>query len=112
MFFEQYSHEPYVATPRFILKYLPPDSPRRAELRKRLEQGRAALKVMETQLQSRQFLVGVRRNRKLTQAGRKTELKSDPPGSGYPTGDYLGFPSFSGRVAAQPHHVPITYRPH
>src|SRR5262249_9736042 len=29
MFFEQYSHEPYVATPRFILKHLPADSPRR-----------------------------------------------------------------------------------
>ena len=30
MFFEQYSHEPYVATPRFIVKHLPEDSPRRA----------------------------------------------------------------------------------
>lgn len=27
MFFERYSHEPYVATPRFILKHLPKDSP-------------------------------------------------------------------------------------
>jgi glutathione S-transferase len=32
MFFEQYSHEPYVATPRFIVKHTPADSPRRAEL--------------------------------------------------------------------------------
>src|SRR5581483_5476565 len=36
MFFEQYSHEPYVATPRYILKHLPADSPRRAELAERL----------------------------------------------------------------------------
>lgn len=39
MFFEQYSHEPYVATPRFIVRHLPPDSPRRAELADRLERG-------------------------------------------------------------------------
>ncbi len=32
MFFEQYSHEPYVATPRFIVKHLPADHARRAEL--------------------------------------------------------------------------------
>ena len=32
MFFEQYSHEPYVAVARSVIRYLPPDSPRRAEL--------------------------------------------------------------------------------
>src|SRR5688572_21451742 len=57
MFFEQYSHEPYVATPRFIVKHLPADSPRQAELPKRLEQGRAALAVMEYHLKSRRFFV-------------------------------------------------------
>ena len=36
MFFEQYSHEPYVATSRFIVKHLPADSPRRAELPDRM----------------------------------------------------------------------------
>src|SRR3954469_8115536 len=30
MFFEQYSHEPYVATSRFIVKHFPADSPRHA----------------------------------------------------------------------------------
>ena len=50
MFFEQYSHEPYVATPRFILMHLPEDSPRRSELPQRLERGRAALSVMERHL--------------------------------------------------------------
>ena len=38
MFFEQYSHEPYVATPRFIMRHFAADSPRRAELPQR--QGR------------------------------------------------------------------------
>ena len=39
MFFEQYSHEPYVATPRYIVKHLPADHPRRAELPDRLARG-------------------------------------------------------------------------
>src|SRR5262245_29175894 len=39
MFFEQYSHEPYVATPRYIVRHLPPDSPRHAELPDRLKRG-------------------------------------------------------------------------
>ena len=47
MFFEQYSHEPYVATPRYIVRHLPADHPRRAELPDRLAKGRAALAVME-----------------------------------------------------------------
>src|SRR3982074_1769108 len=47
MFFEQYSHEPYVATSRFIVKHLPADSPRRADLPDRMARGRAAPAVME-----------------------------------------------------------------
>ena len=35
LFFEQYSHEPYIAVARSILRYQPPDSPRRAELLRR-----------------------------------------------------------------------------
>src|SRR5690606_14771031 len=55
MFFEQYSHEPYVATPRFIVRHLPADSPRRAELPERLERGRAALAVMDRHLGGQRF---------------------------------------------------------
>lgn len=58
MFFEQYSHEPYVATPRYILRHLPADHPRRAELPGRRKQGRAALSVMETQLEKPPYLTG------------------------------------------------------
>jgi len=58
MFFEQYSHEPYVATPRFIVKHLPADSPRRAELPDRMARGRAALAVMDAHLAKQPFFVG------------------------------------------------------
>src|SRR5690349_17344015 len=60
MFFEQYSHEPYVATPRYIVKHLAADHPRRAELPARLAAGRAALAVMDRHLESRSFFVAER----------------------------------------------------
>src|SRR3546814_11678550 len=46
LFFEQYSHEPYVATPRFILRHLGRAHPRVAEMPARLEKGRDAFGVM------------------------------------------------------------------
>lgn len=52
MFFEQYSHEPYVAVARFIRGWTPPDSPRRADLPRLIERGEQALAVMEKHLQT------------------------------------------------------------
>jgi len=59
MFFEQYSHEPYIAVARFIRGWTPPDSPRRAaELPRCLERGHQALAVMERHLQSARWFTG------------------------------------------------------
>ncbi len=58
MFFEQYSHEPYVAVARFICVFLPPDHARRAELPRLHERGNQALAVMETHLVKRAFFAG------------------------------------------------------
>ena len=58
LFFEQYSHEPYVAVARFICLFLDPDHPRRAELPRLLERGHQALAVIEQHLQGRDTLVG------------------------------------------------------
>ena len=52
MFFEQYSHEPYIAVARFICGWTPIDSPRRADLPKLRERGHQALAVMEKHLRS------------------------------------------------------------
>lgn len=60
LFFEQYSHEPYVATPRWIIRHLGRDHPRMKEMPERLEKGRAALAVMEQHLQRHDFFVGTR----------------------------------------------------
>lgn len=58
MFFEQYSHEPYVAVARFIRGWTPLDSPRRADLPRLIERGEQALAVMEKHLASAQWFTG------------------------------------------------------
>ena len=58
MFFEQYSHEPYIAVARFICGWTPLDSPRRAELAKCRERGHAALAVMEQHLSTQAWFTG------------------------------------------------------
>lgn len=58
MFFEQYSHEPYIAVARFICKFLPADHAHRAELPRLHERGNQALAVMEQHLSTRKFFVG------------------------------------------------------
>jgi glutathione S-transferase len=60
LFFEQYSHEPYIATARYIVRYLgsPPDYAK--TLAQRRAPGYAALDVMEGHLATRPFFVGAR----------------------------------------------------
>lgn len=57
MFFEQYSHEPYIAVARFIASFLPEDHPRRAELPHLHARGYDALAVLESHLKAREFMV-------------------------------------------------------
>ena len=58
MFFEQYSHEPYVAVARFICGWTPIDSPRREDLPRLRERGHQALAVMERHLASMPWFTG------------------------------------------------------
>ncbi len=108
MFFEQYSHEPYVATPRFILKHLPADSPRRQELPTRLEQGRAALALMDTHLGRHPFLVGNRYSiadialYAYTHVAHEAQLDLAP---------LPNVRAWLSRVAARPGYVPLTAKP-
>jgi glutathione S-transferase len=57
MFFEQYSHEPYIAVARYICAFLPHDHARRSELPRLHERGGQALTVMEQHLSQRAFFV-------------------------------------------------------
>jgi glutathione S-transferase len=57
-FFEQYSHEPFIATARYINKYLGLPEDRMAEYESKQEGGHKALAVLEQQLGQTPFLVG------------------------------------------------------
>ena len=56
LFWEQYSHEPYIAVCRFHMLYQ--GKPKEAREGWRVERGEKALDFMESQLQGRPFLVG------------------------------------------------------
>ena len=106
--FEQYSHEPYVATPRFIVRHLPPDSPRHAELPQRLARGRAALTVMETHLSSREYFVGERYSIADIALYAYTHVAPD---GGLALEPYPRVRAWLARVAAQPRHVGLLDQP-
>ena len=57
-FFEQYSHEPFIAVARFIARYLGMPEHRKAEYESKQAGGNQALALMEEQLQTSPFLVG------------------------------------------------------
>ncbi len=108
MFFEQYSHEPYVATPRYIVKHLPADHARRAELPGRLATGRAALGVMDEHLKARSFFVAERYTIADISLYAYTHVADE---GGHDLAPYGNVRAWLGRVAEQPRHVGIYARP-
>ncbi len=60
MFFEQYSHEPYIAVARFIVVYLGNPPEEQANLESKRPGGYKALKVMEKQLTAHDFFANDR----------------------------------------------------
>lgn len=57
-FFEQYSHEPYIATARYINKYLGLPKEREAEYYSKQAGGHSALSIMDNYLATNKFFLG------------------------------------------------------
>ncbi len=108
MFFEQYSHEPYVATSRFIVKHLPADSPRHAELPDRMIKGRAALGVMETHLSRQRFFVAETYSIADIALYAYTHVAHE---AHFDLTPYPAVRAWIDRVATQPNHVSLYQRP-
>ena len=104
MFFEQYSHEPYVAVARFILYYLPPDTPRRADLPRLHERGYQALTVMEQHLAKEAFFGGERYSIADIALYAYTHCAAD---GGFDLGRYPAIQRWLERVRQQPGHVAL-----
>ncbi|KAF2263576.1 glutathione S-transferase domain-containing protein [Lojkania enalia] len=58
LFFEQYSHEPYVAVLKFLTYWGGFEGRSESEIKRLKEKGQAALGVMERHLQDREWFVG------------------------------------------------------
>jgi glutathione S-transferase len=104
MFFEQYSHEPNIATLRFWTHqgWL---GQRAALVPGKREAGVAALGVMEGHLAKRSFFVGERYTIADIALYAYTHVAEE---GGFALAPYGAIRAWLARVAAQPGHVPIT----
>jgi len=104
MFFEQYSHEPCIAVARAILRYLPPDSPRRAELPRLHERGRKALAVMEQHLAREPFFAAGRYSIADIALYAYSHCAAE---GGFDLANYPSVRAWLARVKEMPGHVPL-----
>jgi glutathione S-transferase len=104
MFFEQYSHEPYVAVARFVCGWTPLDSPRRAELPKLRERGDHALGVMEKHLAANDWFSATGYGIADIALFGYTHCAED---GGFDLGMYPNIVAWLDRVRAQPGFVPM-----
>ena len=104
MFFEQYSHEPYIAVARFIRGWTPADSPRRAELPRLRERGHQALAVMERHLVSNGWFTGEHYGIADIALFAYTDTAAD---GGFDLAAYPSIREWLARVRATPGFVPI-----
>lgn len=104
-FFEQYSHEPYIAVARFIAKYLGLPETRREEFEAKQVGGHKALAVMEEQLQETPFLV----NDTLTIADISlyayTHVAHE---GGFELSAYPAIESWLLRISSHPRHITMS----
>ena len=105
MFFEQYSHEPNVATPRFWSTHgVEMTEERRILLRQKRELGYAALGVMEGHLEGNEFFAGGRYTVADVALYAYTHVAHE---GGFDLGAYAAVRAWIERVASQPGHVLI-----
>lgn len=103
-FFEQYSHEPYVAVARFIQLYQGLPEARRAEYENCHRGGYKALDVLEQQLQRTPYLVGEQYTIADISLYAYTHVAHE---GGF---DLSGYPAINAwllRIASHPRHVPM-----
>ena len=103
MFFEQYSHEPYIATSRFWLQHKPDSPERSALLFARRDGGWAALKVMEGHLSKNDFFVG---DYSIADIALFAYTHVSHEG-GFPLDDFPKIRAWIERVKAQPGFIPM-----
>ena len=103
LFFEQYSHEPYVAVPRFWAHAGLMDE-KRDQLPEKYERGNAALRVMESHLSAHAYFVGERYSIADIALYAYTHVAEE---GGFELAPYANVRAWCQRVGQQPGHIPI-----
>ena len=108
MFFEQYNHEPNVATLRFWLAFVGEE--RLSELQRTLlpgkrEAGEAALRLMDEHLDGRDFFVGDRLSLADIALYAYTHVADE---GGFDLGRYPAISAWAARIASAPGYVPMS----
>jgi glutathione S-transferase len=101
-FFEQNSHEPFIAGARFVAKFLGLPDELRADFESKQEKGKRALEVMEQQLSRTDYLVGDALTIADISFYAYTHIADE---GGF---DLAGFPAIRrwiGRVSSHPRHL-------
>ena len=107
MFFEQYNHEPNVATLRFWLRFRGEanlSDAQRAQIAAKREGGEAALAVMDEHLAQRSWFVGDHASLADIALYAYTHVAED---GGFRLGDYPSIGAWLKRVAALPGYEPM-----
>ncbi len=104
LFFEQYSHEPFIATSRFWISILGKSEEYRDALAQKREPGYAALTVMETHLTSHTFFVGERYTIADISLFAYTHVADE---GGFDITRFLAIQAWLERVKSQPRYVSI-----
>ena len=104
LFLEQYSHEPYIATSRFIIRYLGNPPEKQVDLLQKKAGGNAALGVMEQQLAEHDFIAGNHFTIADIALFAYTHVADE---GGF---DLAGFPAIQqwiGRIHSRPGYIPM-----
>ena len=104
LFFEQYSHEPYIATSRYWISLLGKADEYRDAINQKKEPGYAALGVMEKHLENNQFFVGDRYT--IADIGLFAYTHVAPEG-GFDLTQFPAIQTWIERVMAQPRYLSI-----
>jgi glutathione S-transferase len=101
-FFEQYSHEPYIAVARFISKYLGLPDDRKEEYKSKQAGGHKALKVMEEQLSKTDYLVSDRMSISDISLYGYTHVAHE---GGFDLSEYPAIQSWINRIQGHPNYL-------
>lgn len=104
LFFEQYSHEPYIATSRFIVKYLGSPDDRMADLAAKQPAGYKALAVMEQHLESQNYFACNQFTIADIALFAYTHVANE---GGFDLTEFVAIGSWLERIQARPRFVPM-----